>query len=251
MKNYRRTGDFASFNADNYRKVFAVGDIHGCFTLLEDKLKEVGFDKKTDLLVSVGDLVDRGPESHLAIEYAKKPWFTYVRGNHEDMTRSGVAGTYHHTINGGDWYNKLESDELKRKTSRVLNEAPVFLQVERNGKQYGFVHADFPTNEWSDIHTRNSESFVLRCIWDRDRIYRAQHDELYQTRFGQKDENNHHKPIRGIDHVFFGHTPIDEPLTRDNCTWLDTGAVFAWRAAQKLSPEAVPNKLSVVELDNY
>ena len=43
---------------------FAVGDIHGCFTELQRGLEAIGFDPSTDRLFSVGDLVDRGPESH-------------------------------------------------------------------------------------------------------------------------------------------------------------------------------------------
>ena len=35
--------------------VFVVGDIHGCYDLLMSKLDEIGFNKKTDLLISVGD----------------------------------------------------------------------------------------------------------------------------------------------------------------------------------------------------
>ena len=42
----------------------AVGDIHGCFTELQRGLDTIGFDPCTDRLFSVGDLVDRGPESH-------------------------------------------------------------------------------------------------------------------------------------------------------------------------------------------
>lgn len=43
---------------------FAVGDIHGCFSKLEAALRRVGFIPEKDRLFSVGDLVDRGPESH-------------------------------------------------------------------------------------------------------------------------------------------------------------------------------------------
>ena len=43
---------------------FAVGDIHGCFTELQRGLDAIGFNPNTDRLFSVGDLVDRGPESH-------------------------------------------------------------------------------------------------------------------------------------------------------------------------------------------
>ncbi len=42
-------------------KLYAVGDLHGCYTLLMNRLKEIGFDFDNDLLISVGDLVDREP----------------------------------------------------------------------------------------------------------------------------------------------------------------------------------------------
>ena len=52
---------------------FAVGDIHGCFSDLARGLKAIGFDEKADRLFSVGDLVDRGPESTHALEWLASP----------------------------------------------------------------------------------------------------------------------------------------------------------------------------------
>ena len=61
------------FELNNKGRDYVVGDIHGCFSLLSKELYEIGFDEKTDRLFSVGDLVDRGTESHLAVEWLKKP----------------------------------------------------------------------------------------------------------------------------------------------------------------------------------
>ena len=44
-------------NGDDYSNIYVVGDIHGAYTQLKDKLKEVGFNYNTDLLIAVGDLV--------------------------------------------------------------------------------------------------------------------------------------------------------------------------------------------------
>jgi serine/threonine protein phosphatase 1 len=41
---------------------YVVGDLHGCFKLLERLLADVQFDKANDRLFSVGDLADRGPD---------------------------------------------------------------------------------------------------------------------------------------------------------------------------------------------
>jgi len=42
---------------------FVIGDLHGCFDLLERLMKAVDFNFDKDRLFSVGDLVDRGPYS--------------------------------------------------------------------------------------------------------------------------------------------------------------------------------------------
>lgn len=42
---------------DDDVNVTVVGDLHGSYTLLKEKLKEVGFNYNRDLLVAVGDLV--------------------------------------------------------------------------------------------------------------------------------------------------------------------------------------------------
>ena len=47
----------------NYDKVFTVGDIHGDLYELIVGLSLVDFDFNTDLLVCVGDLIDRGDDS--------------------------------------------------------------------------------------------------------------------------------------------------------------------------------------------
>jgi serine/threonine protein phosphatase 1 len=245
------TENFQKKDLSFARKVYVVGDIHGMFSLLEDELHALGFDKKLDVLVSVGDLVDRGPESHLAARYAQEPWFIHIRGNHEDLTAQ-AGGTSWHISNGGEWYAKLGDVETRNRFSEIINDAPIVLEVARGDKKYGFVHADFPTNDWDDAWeaaNRHSEY----CMWNRDRVARAQHDSIYRVKFGQKPENDWHKPIRNVDHVFFGHTPQENVLTVDNCTWLDTGAVFGWMRGTKDTNSTLSGayKLTIVDLDAY
>ena len=52
---------------------FAVGDIHGSFSALQTALDTIEFNSEVDRLFSVGDLVDRGPESHHVLEWLDKP----------------------------------------------------------------------------------------------------------------------------------------------------------------------------------
>ena len=76
---------------DDDVNVFVVGDIHSCYTQLKDKLKEVGFNYNTDLLIAVGDLVDRGKENEKCIGLLNEHWFTSIKGNHEDFCYKGMT----------------------------------------------------------------------------------------------------------------------------------------------------------------
>lgn len=68
------------FEKNTQGKDYCVGDIHGCFSKLQEQLHVIGFNEKVDRLFSVGDLVDRGPESEEFWDWLRKPWFHAVRG---------------------------------------------------------------------------------------------------------------------------------------------------------------------------
>src|SRR4051812_30787919 len=66
-------------------KDYIVGDLHGTFPLLVNFMKHVKFDVNKDRLISVGDLVDRGPMSFECLKLLKHDWFHSIKGNHEIM----------------------------------------------------------------------------------------------------------------------------------------------------------------------
>jgi serine/threonine protein phosphatase 1 len=68
--------------------LLAIGDIHGCFTALETLAAAVPF-SADDLLVTLGDYVDRGPDSRAVVDWLIERWrlgtLIPLRGNHELM----------------------------------------------------------------------------------------------------------------------------------------------------------------------
>lgn len=63
---------------------YIVGDIQGCFRELQLLLEQVKFDKNTDRLWSVGDLVNRGPDSLAVLRFfAELPHSLVTLGNHD------------------------------------------------------------------------------------------------------------------------------------------------------------------------
>lgn len=203
------------FKKNTLGKDYVVGDIHGCFSLLQQKLSEICFDENVDRLFSVGDLVDRGPESEAALSWLEKPWFHAVRGNHEQMAIdfcSNKSDGLMYAINGGQWFMKLTEKE-HREFHYAFSGMPVAIEVETENGLVGIVHADCPTKSWQDLHTaltdHNSESYINMCIWSRDRI------QGYTKGF-----------VEGVYKVYVGHTPVDEVVTLENVVYIDTGAVF-------------------------
>ncbi|MDQ1314624.1 MAG: serine/threonine protein phosphatase 1 [Pseudomonadota bacterium] len=88
---------------------FVVGDLHGCFDLLDRLLDAVRFDPACDRLFSVGDLVDRGPDSLRCMSFLEAPWFHAVKGNHESM----LLEYFESYLSGGgldDWAQVTRSD---------------------------------------------------------------------------------------------------------------------------------------------
>ena len=62
-------GAARAFARNERGRDFVVGDIHGMFSALENFLEELSFDPGRDRLFSVGDLIDRGPESDPVLQW--------------------------------------------------------------------------------------------------------------------------------------------------------------------------------------
>lgn len=196
-----------------YRNIWVVGDLHGCYTLLMNKLDEIGFDTTQDLLISVGDLVDRGTENVECMELITFPWFRAVRGNHEQMMLDGVVSAGHERhwrANGGSWYFYLDADKAQFAKSLLhkVAELPLIIEMVSGDKKYVICHADYPHNEYEFGKPVNDE----QVIWNRERVSNA------WDGIGSQ--------ITGADEFIFGHTPAKNPLKYWNQNYIDTGAVF-------------------------
>lgn len=199
-----------SFGRNTDGRDFITGDIHGEFPRLRALLDKAGFDEARDRLFTVGDLVDRGPESLQALEWLDQPWFHSTRGNHEQMAINFADGHNHafqYERNGGRWFIDLPPFEQQR-IARRFEMLPLAIEVEAGAWRVGIVHAEVPYNEWSSLQ---ADTGPIRdtALWSRERF-----DKKIDT------------PVTGIDKVFVGHTPLDQPLVLGNVAYIDSGAVF-------------------------
>ena len=101
---------------------FVVGDIHGCYDLLDQALGRVAFDETKDRLFFCGGF-DR-PWGRVCglFKLSQKQWFHAVHGNHEDMfiksIKDGEHLTPHESIltcmNGMGWIARTSEETLNK-----------------------------------------------------------------------------------------------------------------------------------------
>jgi len=217
------------------RRVFVCGDVHGAFHLLDEQFRKQGFDASRDVLIMLGDLVDRGPSSHLAVQYLMKPGIYSIVGNHEVMVVGALSeNPRHHIDNGGQWFQDFMVRHGRgggEAFAKALVDGRPYTMTVRTpgGHEVGLVHGDV-TGSWDDFttHIASGERRALNtAIWGRTRHSYAQQgfDAPCQ--------------IAGIDHVFMGHTPVYKILRAGNCSFIDTGACFS------------DGHLTMIDVDEY
>lgn len=210
------------FSRNTKGRDLIVGDIHGCFTKLGAALRAVGFNPdEGDRLFSVGDLVDRGPESIEAMNFLTCDFVHAVAGNHEDMAvrwPNGNMDAGNYAANGGGWMMALDR-ETQREVAAALSALPVVIELEtEHGGLVGIVHAECPFDVWQEFtaaleappsSTQRLQSLIDAAQWSRNRIR-------------DMDESR----IAGVRAVVVGHTPIKRMTSLGNTLFIDT---IGWR----------------------
>ena len=234
------------------KKIFyAIGDVHGCDDLLQSLQARIVSDREQRhpdspaTIVTVGDYVDRGPDSAAVIDRLMRgvDGFEMVclKGNHEAMllacTQSDDWIVWRHwTGNGGDATLRSIGFDARHGAYRAVDLIDALgperltwlrgLPLYHETPDYLFVHAGIiPGRRIED----QSEKDLL---WIRDRFL-ASH----------------------LDHgrlVIHGHTPVSEPEIRHNRIGIDTGAFMTGRlTAVVLGEEEGPRFLTVEDALQY
>lgn len=198
-------------------KDYFVGDIHGCYEQLMAALEKIKFNPDVDRLISVGDLVDRGPDSVKCLNLLKELWFHAVSGNHEDMMIKSFRfewPTHNYIQNGGRWFFHLPYEQQEELVLLADTKMPLVIEVETDIGIIGVIHANAP-DDWQKYHRLNNDkdffddNLVEDTIWGRRRIY-----------------GNQSGRVKGIDYVVVGHTPVEDVTVLENIVYIDTGAVY-------------------------
>lgn len=195
------------FSKNTQGSDFIVGDIHGHFSVFEEKLKEINFNPEVDRMFSVGDLVDRGPESHRCLEFLAKPWFHPVLGNHEQLCLDIISGHDDiglHPRNGGGWVLEQENPE---QFAEAFKNMPIAIEVETDAGLIGIIHAECPVDDWFSLSMHKNNDWIKQeCIWSRNLVY-----------------GNNHLVVKRVHKIFHGHTIMKQVVELGNRVYIDTG----------------------------
>jgi len=216
------------------RRLYAIGDIHGRYDLLEKLLEMIDLDAKNvegcdqNVLIFLGDYVDRGASTKRVIEHLSMPpppgfEMICLKGNHEDMLLQFLEGggpLVAWLKNGGRETLKSYGLDVRSLAASTLTGADVeaarlalraiipkshieflaslaLIHIEGD---YAFVHAG--VRPGIDIAAQKE----IDLIWIRDEFLKSDAD------FGK--------------FIVHGHSVASQPSLKANRIGIDTGA---WR----------------------
>ena len=216
-----------------------VGDVHGHFATLRRALAELQVGEH-DRVFSLGDLVDRGPDSFEAKDWIAGPklptrFHVVLRGNHEQMMLEALLeGPPRRRrmwddnawslweMNGGGWWKPRSPSHGAKAWIDVLSPLPFCPQVDTSFGPVGLVHACPVWPSWEELEAKlpgdRDENHLTRerALWSRVR-----HGHV-QPELGETGEE-HLGPVEGVRCVVTGRTPRPAPVWHENVLAIDTG----------------------------
>lgn len=222
------TNGFMSIKKDT-GNVYVCGDLHGMYDRFIEELDKIDFDFDNDLMIFLGDLVDRGPKSLECFNLLYKDWCISILGNHEFMCYDTLDYNYKayvesHIHYGGQWFHDLPAD-VKIHISNRMRKLPYGIELNYKGKKYGFIHGDVGNSKYDWNNIKNS---LRDDNYDKSTSGQIAHSVLWSRK---KIESNDSIYIQNIDEVYLGHTPVNTITTLGNCHYIDTGCVFNYNLA--------------------
>lgn len=199
-------------------RLICIGDIHGCYeelVELMDKLKPAD----GDVVVSVGDIVRKGPRVADCLRLWRDRGYLAVRGNNEEkLLRYARWGPFGAVLDPAD-----RSVLLHRDLVRYVDTFPV--AIDFPDLAVAIVHGGLPPGmKLSEGSVRDAREQVVKLRWLRELPHSGWQ---YVPKGKQVPTDRLWSEIwSGPQFVLYGHTPVRTPKRDPFALGLDTGSVY-------------------------
>jgi diadenosine tetraphosphatase ApaH/serine/threonine PP2A family protein phosphatase len=206
---------FQSMQARAASRLIFVGDIHGCYDELTELLARIA-PASGDVVVSVGDIVTKGPAAAKCLDLWRERGYLAVKGNNEIKLLNRAKPLLRFFIHEN-------ADVLRRKDLlRFIASWPLVLDfpdVEITAVHGGFL----PQMNVTPDDVEEAKDIVTHLRWIRKKNGDWKPVPRQKRR---KDDVLWAEKWRGNRFVVYGHTPLRQPKFDKRALGLDTGCVY-------------------------
>jgi len=207
------------------KKLYVIGDIHGCHEPLTQLLAKISPDPRRDRVIFLGDYINRGPASQQVIaeliEFQRRyPRTIFLQGNHEEM--------FLRYLHGQDDFPFLQVGGL----TTLQSYGVITPDVEQTLRAVPESHRQFFLNLlpcWEEdgyvfVHAGIEQGRHL-ALQSPEWLYWADRDRFLRQDFP------------GVKGVVFGHFVHEKPFILGNKVGIDCGAVYGGQLTCLVLPD--------------
>ena len=199
------------------KRTLFVGDIHGCVDELKSLMEKVKFNKSTDRLIYLGDIINKGPNSRAVVDYIISQDAECLLGNNEIgfldlLSRGGYPGSSLHFAveqfaDNLDYYVKF------------FESLPLYIEED----DFIAVHAGIAPGKTPEQCSKRILTTIRTWDGTGHDLNNSSHPPWYELYEGQKT-------------VIYGHYAKKGLTVRANTIGLDSGCVFGGRLSCLIWP---------------
>ena len=205
---------------DNDVNIWVIGDVHGYFNTFQVLVEKLQL-KEKDIVVTIGDLIDRGPTSANVVNYVKTTENFYsIRGNHEQMMIEGFDHSLFfkdRNIPAKIWYHNGGRTTESSYITLYGNDTNACEQASEDIEWMKTLPTEIVLEDWRFVHAG----------YDQNHDVEEQDEDMHM--YARKQFYTSKHAIDPKRTILFGHTPTLKHLHKD-----DSKAGLVWFSDVKL-----------------
>lgn len=169
---------------DSGANIWVIGDVHGHLKTLESLVEQLNLNEH-DMVVLLGDLIDRGPTSADVVRYVRMtPNIHSLRGNHEQLMIDGFDEALFFKERSEDariWYHNGGKNTESSYMFLYGNDTDACEKAFDDVKWMEFLPTEVVLNEWRFVHAGYNQNHDVEGqseavhLWIRAQFFTSKH----------------------------------------------------------------------------